>query len=244
MKLQRSEKRLIVALICAFALVGVGYAGVKAYQNNQIQQALKLEEREQKQVDRTFHIGDKIVLDSKEDEKPLPSGGDYAASFSWDGRMDLTVDRARLYPDLDSVLTVLDPHEMWTIDFERTARRRMEQFNEHPAYVLLDVTLDNISAQPTGTSQTGYPWFSISVLKLNTQGHDSEMSFFNGMPPQGDINLDMFRFDLEPGSTGTYRVLFDVPQGVSPEDMFAYVGAGYLPNKYRIDVSDMEVMKE
>ena len=114
--MNRKEKRLIIALISVVLLGGACYAGVKLYQEYKIQKAEEILKVEQKQVDQTFCIGDTIVLDSEEDEKPLPSGGSYDASLDWEGRMDLAVDRARLYPDLDSVLADLNREEIWTID--------------------------------------------------------------------------------------------------------------------------------
>lgn len=238
----RKEKRLIIALISVVLLGGACYAGVKLYREYQIQKAEEILKAEQKQVDQTFCIGDTIVLDSEEDEKPLPSGGSYDASLNWEGRMDLTIDRARLYPDLDSVLADLDREEIWTIDFERTARRRMDQFDEHYAYVMFDITVDNKSATSRYLSQTGYPWFNISLLRLNCKGHDVEIVCFDGMPLEGDISCDMYCFNLEMGSSATYQVVYGVSQNTKPKDLFAYIGAGYIPNKYHIDLTGIEVI--
>lgn len=240
--MNRKEKRLIIALISVALIGGACHFGVKSYREYQVQKAVEVQEAEQKEVDQTFGIGDTIVLDSKEDEKPLPSGQIYDAGFCWDGRMDLTVDRARLYPDLDSVLVDMNKEEIWTIEFERTARRRMDQFDEHYAYVMLDITVDNKSATTNYLSQTGYPWFNISLLALNCKGHDVEIDCFNGMPLEGDINRDMYCFNLEMGSSATYQVVYGVSQKTKPKDLFAYIGAGYIPNKYHIDLSGIEVI--
>lgn len=240
--IDRKEKRLLIALIGVVLVGGACYAGVKLYQEHQIQKAEEILKAEQKQVDQTFCIGDTIVLDSEEDEKPLPSGGSYDASLDWEGRMDLTVDRARLYPDLDSVLAELNREEIWTIEFERNARRRMEQFDEYDSYVMLDVTLDNISATSRYASLIGYPWFNISLLSLSCKGHDAEIVCFDGMPAEGDISSDMYWFSLEKGSAATYKVVYAVSQKTKPMDLFAYIGSGYIPNKYHIDLAGIEVI--
>ena len=163
--MNRKEKRLIIALISVVLLGGACYAGVKLYQEYKIQKAEEILKVEQKQVDQTFCIGDTIVLDSEEDEKPLPSGGSYDASLDWEGRMDLAVDRARLYPDLDSVLADLNREEIWTIDFERTARRRIDEFDEHYAYVMLDITVDNKSATSHYLSQPVIPGLTFRYCR-------------------------------------------------------------------------------
>lgn len=242
MKLQRSERCFIAALVCVLAVGGAGYAGLKLFEGYLVDQMEKRDVKEEERVNRTFAIGDTIALDSAEDERPLPSGSRYSASFDWDGCINLTIKRARLCPDLDSALSIMDGNSIFTSYFERRQRLDDDRGNGEDAYIVLDIVLKNISAKSSYLSQSGHPWFSINILQMRSQGSDREMLSFDGMPKEGNLDADLYCFDLAKGASGAFQLVYGVPANASADNTFCYIGAGDIPNKYRIDLSGMEVV--
>lgn len=243
-KLNKNEQSLAIALICVLVMLGIGVVASKLYETYEQERLDALDRVEKKKYNQTFSIGEEIVLDSAKDQILLSSGRKYEADFPWVGRMDVTVDQARLYDNPDNLLGNLDAGDRWVqfLDFESLQPARKSGSDER--YLLLDVTMRNISAKADSETRAGKVWFTSSFINLSVQHHDVEMLGFSGMPQEGDINTDIGYFDLPIGEIASYQLVYSVNNEAEPEDMFCYMGTLYTPNKYRVDLSDMEVVAE
>lgn len=243
-KLNKNEQRLATALICVLVMLGIGVGAGKLYEAYEQERLDALDKVEKKKHDRTFSIGEEIVLDSAEDQILLSSGRKYEADLPWSGRMDVTVDRARLYENPDALLGNLDVGARWVqfLEFESLQPARKSESGER--YLLLDVTVRNVSAKADSETRAGKVWFTSSFINLSVQHHDMEMLGFSGMPQEGDINTDIGYFDLPIGETASYQLVYSVNNEAEPDEMFCYMGLLYAPNKYRVNLDDMEVVTE
>lgn len=244
MKLQQNERRLAIILICVTIALAVGAGALKLYEKHEQERLEELDKAEQKKYDQTFALGDTIALDSEADKAPMPSGWPYEASFAWNGRMDVTIDRARLYPSSDALLADLDRGARWVqfFEFNHLDWARKNDLDER--YVLLDVTMHNVSAVSDDLSQMGFPWLNVSFLKLSVQQQDMELSAFSGVPDEGDIEVDGYRFDLPVSETASYQLVYGVNDEAELDEMFCYMGVAYAPNKYRVELDGMEVIPD
>ena len=244
MKLQRGERRLVVAIACAGVILGIGIGAFKIYEKREQARLEELDKIEQKKYDQTFSIGEEVVLDSETDEVLMPSGWPYEAAFSWDGRMDVKIDRARLYSSSNALLTDLDQAARWVQYFELDRLGWARQNGQDERYILLDVTVHNVSAEPNGLSQTGHPWFNIGFVNLSVQQSDMEIEAFSGVPDEGDIELVGYRFDLPVGETASYQLVYSLNNEAELDEMFCYMGVAYAPHKYRVELDGVEVMPD
>lgn len=244
MKLQQHERRLAIVLICVVVVLGAGAGACKLYEEHEQKRLEELDKVEQKKYDQTFSLGDNIVLDSEADKAPMPSGWPYEAHFAWNGRLDVTIDRARLYSSSDALLADLDRGVRWVQYFEFDHLNWARKNNLDERYLLFDVTMHNVSAAPDSETISGYPWFSSSFIKLSVQHQDMEMVGFDGMPQEGNIDTDMGYFDLPVGETASYQLVYSLNNEAKLDEMFCYMGVAYAPNKYRVELDGMEVMPE
>lgn len=245
MELTKIEKRTVMSMFLTVVLIGAVAVGVHLYEDYIQQRNEEIERAEQKQLDRTYAYGETIVLDAARDEVILSTGNVYAARFFWEGELDITVDRVRLYPDGDALLSGLDSGLEWVNDLDREwiARRREE--GGESAYLLADVTIDNISASPIGHTKREMPWFNITFVKLSTAGRMAEMVGFSGMPEDGmrDYGEGSY-FDLERGESASYQLVYEVDRDADPADLFLFMGSSYAPNKYRVDLGETEIVSD
>lgn len=244
MKLQSAERRLIVAVVCVVAVLGIGVGIFKIYEKYERGRLEEVDAVERKAYNQTYSIGDELVLDSAVDDVVLSSGRPYEAAFPWSGRMDVAVDRVRVYPTADVLLADLDQNAKWVQYFELDHLNWARDIGLAERYVLLDVTIDNISAVPEDVSQTGHPWFNIGFINLSAQQNDMELQAFSGVPGDGDMELDGYRFDLPIGQGASYQLVYSVSSEADLDELFCYMGSVYAPDKYRVELGGMEIMPE
>lgn len=244
MELSKRERSTIFAI--AVALVSLGaLAGIMHLYEGYVQKRdAAIERAEKKKIDRTYALGEKIVLDARKDEEPLSTGRAYTAAFSWTGELDITVKRARLYDSGARLLQDLDEDLEWVSNLKRERIAKLKASDGKQRYVLLDVAIDNVSAVPSGVgTQRGMPWLNISFVQLSSNGHTMELAGFSGMPENGSREYgEGSYFDLKPHTSATYQLVYEIDGEERPKDLYLFMGVAYVPYKYHIDLNGIEVV--
>lgn len=160
----------------------------------------------------TYKIGEKINLDSEEDEKGEPY--DWTASFPWVGTIELTVSNPRIHTSLDD--SSLKETSIIKSDLSRQKKRLANA--EEPVLVTYEVHLKNIDAEPK--SDLG---FSIDSFELASDSFASsepiylDGTYFGTSKYTGD-NGYSFDFDengeanLTIGFLASSEVKNDIPE--------------------------------
>lgn len=246
MKVELSKNERLTLLAIAVTLIALGAiaGGVRLYEGYAQERDVAIERAEEKKIDRTYALGEKIALDAQKDEAPLSTGGSYSAGFFWTGELDITIERARLYDSGARLLQGLDENLEWVSNLKRERIAKLKPSEGKQRYVLLDVAIDNVSALPSGVgTKRGMPWLNISFVQLSSSGHTMEMVGFSGMPENGSREYgEGSYFDLKPRASATYQLVYEVEGDGSPKNMFLFMGVAYVPDKYRINLDGIEVV--
>lgn len=220
-KLSRKEKVTLVILLVAIA-VGIG-----AWQWFLQQRAADREAFEEAQKQQ-FAMGDAVVLDSAQDESAVDTesafdteGVPYMAGFPWRGRMEVTVQSAKLYDT--AAAAGIDEKKLF-----------MGNTPGLP-FLLIEVTIKNIDAEQM-SSQSGKNWSNISFIRVPGL---LDLSYFDGTPP-GANPSEWYCFALDKGSEATYHLggFVDPTDADHPFDTLTLGGSS---DKYtvKLDIQDM-----
>lgn len=236
MRLTKREKATILALIVAF----VGFLGMQALHDYSQSQRDQLAAHERADLNATYGLHEPISLDAARDTVELSNGTAYAAGFTWSGELIVTIEDVAWYANDDLLLPTLDADREWVQQVKRDWFDRDES-----SYVVVHVTVNNVSAKPTNETQRGESWFNISFVNLVYDGIQCELIGFSGVPE--DVAWDFGEgncFDLSPGESDEYVLIYELERSFVPSaSLYMYLGVAYVPDKYRIEIDDVTVIE-
>lgn len=216
----RNEKGLLIA----FAVILVAIGGAYLLSQHLEKVASERIAEEKKGLDHTYAVGETAVLDSAREHETATEDGSYDVWFGWEGEMRAQVDSAQLLTTAEEVDRVL-PEQQYRYEF------RFDPAESN--VVAVKLSLENVSATPTMTTQSGKEWFNISHFGI-TMG---AIGYFNGTPQVDDLrSSEGYWFDLPAGSSATYTLAYIVPKDADPADLFMYVGSWDQRFKHRFDL--------
>lgn len=225
MHLTDAEKRFTAVLI-AVAAIAICLFGIRTLWAT-VQEGR--DEVVKQELNRSFKVGETIVLDSFEDDQKLPSGVPYSAVFDWEGTMRLRVDAVTVYDNRDEAFAVKGDRASW-FDWDGMGGVRYGG----GAILMCDFTVENIDARSTSATKTGNSWFNITFLL----GCDPmcEVVYFDGMPTNGDLNEgEGTYYEVKPGETKTYTVGYSIGDE-APERFVLHAGVNAeASDKYRLE---------
>lgn len=206
---RRPSRKEILAAIVLIVVAGISYG---AYS---LDKSYKAEQRElfRDAVKESFSMNETIRLDSQVDESDVMPYSNVSASagLPWKGAVDVTIERAELYPSVDSAGLA-----------DLVSLSQPEETN----FLLLEVEVVNIDAEGNYERETtGENVFDITFVRVPPCG---DIPYFDGALEDATPH-EVYCFELPKGESRLLHVGFFVPNGGGPYT--AFLGAA---DKYSV----------
>ena len=223
MRFTKGEQSFAFALLVIACLICVVYGTGYLYQRYWDEQDVV----EQEARNRTIAQNERIVLDSRDESEPLPSGREYRA-IPWNGSLAVTILDAKAFRDASDAQAYLGD--------DRPFFAPEEWLAELPGVIVITMELENIDARnddyenPYEFNMWDFPPNrSEEIIGFDSPVDDPE----NGQPWKSHV-------ELKPGERKTVKVAYSLNDWEDAASFGLHLGAG-APRKYRFELEVEEV---
>lgn len=224
MKLSRSEVAFAIALATVAVLFGITHWVGVHYQEHQ--DTLDAEEMEHRNI--AIAQGKTIVLDSKADAEPLPSGRTYAA-LDWEGALQVAMERAVAFRYAEEAWEYLG--EDVPILLSR------ESIDDMEGFLIVKVKLKNIDAKNNAYDDP----YEFNAAMFFPDDIAGDIVAFDSAIPEAEADGDLSKrthFTLKPGGEKVVKIAYELRDWPPTDSVELHIGARF-PEKYRF-ILDIE----